>query len=143
MPYYCSCRDLSGNTVTSTVISNPHKGRRDCIEIQQVQFRLYNPSGGASSVINWDQTFTLTPEKALVICKGGNDVKAPWTSITETLMKVTQVKDYGEVVTSIDSDGNISFDKFDVVGRCQGQCPLNFSSVSNANAVIHPFTSTT
>jgi hypothetical protein len=143
MPYYCSCQDDFKNTITSTILSKPEHGSKKCTEILQVQFRIYKRME-SSTVMNWAETFTLTPQEKLLICKEGNDVTVPWTSITESLMEVTTVnEDYGDVKTTIAMDGTISFDKFDVAGRCNGQCPLNFDSISSKTVAIHPFQSTT
>ena len=142
MPYYCSCeRGRFGNTVSSTVLTEPQRGT-ECLKLQQVQFRDYDPAAGG--VINWSQTFTLTPTEDVILCSGtASSVSVPWTSISESLMKVTKVEDYGEVTTSIDKEGRISFSRFDVEGRCNGQCPLNFQTATRAIKEIHPFQTTT
>jgi len=145
MPYYCSCKDRDGNTLTATVLGRQASGAGSgCLELQQVQFRIYE-AAPHMAVLNWAQTFTLTPEKPVVLCKDGMEhtVKVPWSSITETLMEVTTVKPYGEVATTIHPDGTISFDRFNVAGRCDNLCPLTFSTLSQPVTAIQPFKPTT
>ena len=145
MPYYCSCTDKDGNTLTSTVLGSraPSEGK-NCLELEQVQFRIYQ-AAPRMEVLDWAQTFTITPEKPVLLCNDGKEhtVKMPWTSITETLMEVTTVQPYGEVATTMHPDGAISFDRFDVTGRCGGLCPLNFATLSQPATSIQPFKATT
>jgi len=143
MPYYCSCQDQEGNTLTSTVLSRREPGT-NCLELQQVQFRIYD-AAPRMDVMDWAQTFTLTPEKPVRLCRDGAEhtVKVPWSAITETLMEVTTVKPYGDVETKMHKDGTISFDRVDVAGRCGGECPLTFSTVSQRATAIQPFKTTT
>lgn len=143
MPYYCSCQDKDGNTITSTVLGE-RTGQKGCFELQQVQFRIYE-AAPKSSILNWKQTFTLTPEKRLVLCKTGvqQTVKVPWSAITETLMEVTTVKPYGEVATTMHADGSVSFDNFSVANRCHNLCPLNLTTITQHGTAVQPFRTTT
>jgi hypothetical protein len=143
MPYYCSCKDKEGNTLSSTVLAKGVPGT-DCLDLQQVQFRIYE-AAPRMTVLNWTQTFTLTPEQPVRLCRAGapHTAKGPWSSITETLMEVTTVKPYGDVSTTLHKDGTISFDRVDVAGRCDGQCPLTFTSVTQPVTAIQPFKTTT
>lgn len=144
MPYYCSCLDKNKNTLTSTVLGRQKQDNDSCLELQQVQFRIYE-AAPRSKVLNWAQTFTLTPEKPVVLCRDGKEhsVQVPWQSITESLMEVTKVRPYGSVTTTISPEGSISFDKFNVTDRCNNLCPLTFNSILNPATAIQPFRTTT
>lgn len=146
MPYYCSCKDKDGNTLTSTVLGQKKVGS-NCLELQQVQFRIYE-AAPRMNVLNWAQTFTITPDKPIILCQDGaeNTVTVPWTGITETLMEVTTVKPYGDVATTIQKDGTVRFDRFDVSKRCgddNNLCPLNFQTIVQPVTAIEPFKTTT
>lgn len=144
MPYFCSCTDKDGNTLTTTVLSRPKAGTDNCLELQQVQFRIYD-AAPHMSVLDWAQTFTLTPDVPVTLCVDGAEHThtGPWTGITETLMEVTTVKPYGDVSTTIHKDGGIGFDRIDVEGRCDGMCPLTFNTVSHWATAVQPSKATT
>lgn len=143
MPYYCSCKDKDGNTLTSTVLARKVPDT-DCLDLQQIQFRIYE-AAPRMKVLNWSQTFTLTPDEPVRLCVSDSPhtVKKHWTSITETLMEVSTVKPYGDVATTIDKNGTISFDRIEVAGRCDGQCPLTFRTLTAPVTAIQPFKTTT
>ena len=145
MPYYCSCKDNDGNTLTSTVLGQKKSGS-NCLELQQVQFRIYE-AAPRMNILHWAQTFTVTPEKPVILCRDGveHTVTVPWSGITETLMEVTTVKPYGEVTTTIHKDGTVSFDRFAVSKRCRDDdlCPLNFQTIVQPITAIEPFKTTT